>query len=163
MLGTTYTISGETNLPAGSKLLFEHDRTDEECRDTRLYFPPANSGMTASVLQVEQGRTDANIWRVIMNTSEFASAREFLVKIYSLDTPAGNRTTYNLSKATPETPWVSIDPISDQHRGTPVTAEIELPDKRTVPTSATQTPGFGFSILAITSGIAVIAGTLRRK
>ncbi|MDR0980732.1 MAG: hypothetical protein LBL85_02960 [Methanocalculaceae archaeon] len=121
MLGTTYTISGETNLSAGSNLLFEHDWTDWECRDTRLYFPPANSGMTASVIQAEQGRNDANIWRVIMNTSGFAYAREFLVKIYSLDTPAWNRTTYNLLEPTPETPWVIIDPISDQHRGTSVT------------------------------------------
>ena len=42
------------------------------------------------------------------------------------------------------------------------TAEIELPDKGDVPV-ATQAPGFGFGILAIAFGMAVILGTLRRK
>ncbi|MCZ9312369.1 MAG: hypothetical protein O0V67_03245 [Methanocorpusculum sp.] len=121
MLGTTYTISGETNLPVGSKLLFEHEWTDWKCHDTRVCTPPGDSGMTATVIQVEQSTKDTNIWRVVMNTSEFRYAREFLVRIYSLDTPAWYRTTYNLIESTPETPWIVIDPISDQHRGTPVT------------------------------------------
>lgn len=88
MLGTTYTISGETNLPAGSELLLEHYWTDGECHDTRVCTPPRNSGMITSVIQVEQGIKSTNAWHVIMNTSEFWYAREFLVKIYSLDTPA---------------------------------------------------------------------------
>ncbi|MCQ2357053.1 MAG: hypothetical protein MJ014_08670, partial [Methanocorpusculum sp.] len=47
----------------------------------------------------------------------------------------------------------------------PVTAtvEIELPDKGAVPPSVTQAPGFGFGILPIAFGMAVILGTLRRK
>lgn len=38
MLGTTYTISGETNLPAGSELLLEHYWTDGESM-THGYVP----------------------------------------------------------------------------------------------------------------------------
>lgn len=121
MLGTTYTISGETNLPAESELLFEHYWTDWECHDTRVCTPLGNSGMTASVIQVELGAKSTNVWHVIMNTSEFEYAREFLVKIYSIDTPAWFRTTYHLLEPTPETPWVIIDPIPDQHCGTSVT------------------------------------------
>ena len=120
MLGTTYQIFGETNLPVGSRLLFEHYWIDWECRGARVCSPPGNSGMTSLVIQVEQGTRGANAWRVIMNTSEFDYAREFLVRIYSVDTPARKSTTYNLLEPTPETPWITIDPIPDQYAGTSV-------------------------------------------
>ncbi len=121
MLGTTYIISGETNLPAGSKLLFEHYWADWECHDTRVCCKPKNSGEISYVTQVQQGTGDTNLWSTVMNTSEFGYVRKFLAKINSLDTPARISTTYNLLEPTPETPWVIINPILNQHRGTTVT------------------------------------------
>ncbi|MDV0443319.1 hypothetical protein [Methanorbis rubei] len=121
MLGSTYIINGETNLPVGSKLFFEHYWADWECHDTRVCCKPINSGETSNIIQVQQGTGDANVWSFIMDTSEFGYARKFLAKVTSFDTDFRTSTTYNLIERTPETSWIMIDPIPDQNVGANIT------------------------------------------
>lgn len=124
MLGTTYIISGETNLPEGSKLLFEHEKEyDVYADDTRLYdttYYLSQYGSISTMIAVQKGTTEKNVWSTTINSSEFSYTGKSFAKINSIDVPMTIGAAYNLLEPTPETPWVVIDPISDQHRGTPV-------------------------------------------
>ncbi|MDV0440924.1 hypothetical protein [Methanorbis furvi] len=98
MLGSTYIINGETNLPIGSRLLFEHVWTsDKKCRDnTRLYIRSSDDGVFSRVLEVQKSTGDTNIWYTSVDTSRCGKENNFTTRIYFLDTTAWNKTTYNL-------------------------------------------------------------------
>lgn len=125
VLGTMYIISGETNLPVGSELLFEPMREyDVYVDDTRLYDTTYYLSQYESISttpEVQKGTTETNIWNETVGSSQFSYTGKSFARISSFDVPITIGTPYDLLESTPETPWFIIDLILDQNTGTPVT------------------------------------------
>ncbi|MDU9375737.1 hypothetical protein McpSp1_03160 [Methanocorpusculaceae archaeon Sp1] len=125
MLGSTYIINGETNLPLGSRLLFEHMKDhDVYDDDTRLYdvsYYESRYGLISEIVEVQKGTTEGNVWSTTINSSRFTYTGKSIAKITSIDTDIRMSTTYDLIERTPETSWIMIDPIPDQNVGANIT------------------------------------------
>ena len=133
ILGTAFVISGTTNLPSGSKLLYE--QVWDDWRNRSGYgaprYPPEGAGFISAVIDVQIGNGTVNTWEMPIDSSSYLYPKTYLVWVDSLDlkySAPRSVAPYNLTRPdgsmitqvptpTPYPYRLSIDPVPDQIPG----------------------------------------------
>ncbi|MDU9375765.1 hypothetical protein McpSp1_03440 [Methanocorpusculaceae archaeon Sp1] len=149
ILGTVFVISGTTNLPSGTHLLFEQSWVDTITQHVEGVSyaplrPPEGVGHFSMTLDVELGNGTVNLWKVSIDSSTYPSPDRYLIRVNAFDDThsvlPGAVTMYNITRPdgsmrTPiPTPtsfpyWLSMDPVPDQIPGSvyTISGETNLP------------------------------------
>lgn len=145
--GSTFTISGTTNLAVGDTLNIEV---------TSAAFTPTEKGegsgfaSVARTTEVKAG-DGANVWSVEIDGSSF-KPDQYIVKVECIETDTTATANFNVVEAVPITPTVT--PTETVTTTTP-------PATTTVPPTETETPGFG-ALLAL-AGLGAVAYLVLRR
>lgn len=145
--GSTFTISGTTNLAVGDTLNVEV---------TSAAFTPTEKGegsgfaSVARTTEVKAG-DGANVWSVEIDGSSF-KPDQYIVKVECIETDTTATANFNVVEAVPITPTVT--PTETVTTTTP-------PATTTVPPTETETPGFG-ALLAL-AGLGAVAYLVLRR
>ena len=150
ILGTTFVVSGTTNLPSGSKLLYEQiwkDWRDQPISGTPIYYW-SKSGYISETIEVEKGNGTVNIWRIPVDSSSYLYPKTFIIEVDAVDlnySAPRAVADYNLtypdgSVLTPTptpTPFpyrLTMDPVADHIPGSvfTVSGTTNLPPGNTV-------------------------------
>ena len=145
--GSTFTISGTTNLAVGDTLNIEV---------TSAAFTPTEksegSGFASVARTTEVKAGDgANVWSVEIDGSNF-KPDQYIVKVECIETDTTATTNFNVVEAVPTTPTVT--PTGTVTTTTP-------PVETTVTPTGTETPGFG-ALLAL-AGLGAVAYLVLRR
>ena len=137
ILGTTFVVSGTTNLPSGSKLFFEQIWVDTISQPSDGVYsaplrPPDGVGRFSATLNVELGNGTVNFWKIPIDSSTYPSPDRYLIRVNAFNgthpvLPGAvamyNSTRLDGSMRTPvptPTPfpyWLTMDPVADQIPG----------------------------------------------
>ncbi len=145
--GSTFTISGTTNLAVGDTLNIEV---------TSAAFTPTEKGegsgfaSVARTTEVKAG-DGANVWSVEIDGSSF-KPDQYIVKVECIESDTTATANFNVIEAVPTTP--SVTPTGTVTTTTP-------PATTTVPPTETETPGFG-ALLAL-AGLGAVAYLVLRR
>ena len=145
--GSTFTISGTTNLAVGDTLNIEV---------TSAAFTVTEKGegsgfaSVARTTEVKAG-DGANVWSVEIDGSSF-KPDQYIVKVECIETETTATANFNVVEAVPTTPTVT--PTGTVTTTTP-------PATTTVPPTETETPGFG-ALLAL-AGLGAVAYLVLRR
>jgi len=145
--GSTFTISGTTNLAVGDTLNVEV---------TSAAFTPSGKGeesgfaSVARTTEVKAG-DGANVWSVEIDGSSF-KPDQYIVTVECIETDTTATTNFNVVEAVPSTPTVT--PTGTVTTTTP-------PVETTVTPTGTETPGFG-ALLAL-AGLGAVAYLVLRR
>jgi len=145
--GSTFTISGTTNLAVGDTLNVEV---------TSAAFTPVGKGeesgfaSVARTTEVKAG-DGANVWSVEIDGSSF-KPDQYIVTVECIETDTTATTNFNVVEAVPTTPVVT--PTGTVTTTTP-------PVETTVTPTGTETPGFG-ALLAL-AGLGAVAYLVLRR
>jgi PGF-CTERM protein len=145
--GSTFTISGTTNLAVGDTLNVEV---------TSAAFTPVGKGEEAGFASVARttevkAGDGANVWSVEIDGSSF-KPDQYIVKVECIETDTTATANFNVVEAVPITPTVT--PTETVTTTTP-------PATTTVPPTETETPGFG-ALLAL-AGLGAVAYLVLRR
>jgi PGF-CTERM protein len=145
--GSTFTISGTTNLAVGDTLNVEV---------TSAAFTPVGKGEEAGFASVARttevkAGDGANVWSVEIDGSSF-KPDQYIVKVECIETDTTATANFNVVEAVPTTPTVT--PTETVTTTTP-------PATTTVPPTETETPGFG-ALLAL-AGLGAVAYLVLRR
>ncbi len=145
--GSTFTVSGTTNLAVGDTLNIEV---------TSAAFTPTEksegSGFASVARTTEVKAGDgANVWSVEIDGSNF-KPDQYIVKVECIETDTTATANFNVIEAVPTTPTVT--PTETVTTTTP-------PATTTVPPTETETPGFG-ALLAL-AGLGAVAYLVLRR
>ncbi|WOX58704.1 MEMAR_RS02690 family S-layer glycoprotein [Methanoculleus receptaculi] len=145
--GSTFTISGTTNLAVGDTLNVEV---------TSAAFTPTEKGEAAGFASVARttevkAGDGANVWSVEIDGSNF-KPDQYIVKVECIETDTTATANFNVIEAVPTTPTVT--PTETVTTTTP-------PATTTVPPTETETPGFG-ALLAL-AGLGAVAYLVLRR
>jgi PGF-CTERM protein len=145
--GSTFTISGTTNLAVGDTLNVEV---------TSAAFTPSGKGeesgfaSVARTTEVKAG-DGANVWSVEIDGSAF-KPDQYIVTVECIETDTTETANFNVVEAVPSTPTVT--PTGTVTTTTP-------PVETTVTPTETETPGFG-ALLAL-AGLGAVAYLVLRR
>lgn len=145
--GSTFTITGTTNLAVGDTLNIEV---------TSAAFQPTTKseasgfGSVAGVTEVKQG-DGANTWSFEVDGSSF-KPDQYIVRVESIDTDTTATATFNVVEAVPTTQATPTE------TGTAVTTPTATATTEATPT---QSPGFG-ALLAL-AGLGAVAFLVLRR
>jgi len=145
--GSTFTISGTTNLAVGDTLNVEV---------TSAAFTPSGKGeesgfaSVARTTEVKAG-DGANVWSVEIDGSSF-KPDQYIVTVECIETDTTATTNFNVVEAVPTTPTVT--PTGTVTTTTPPTTTTATPTE-------TETPGFG-ALLAL-AGLGAVAYLVLRR
>jgi len=145
--GSTFTISGTTNLAVGDTLNVEV---------TSAAFTPTGKGEEAGFASVARttevkAGDGANTWSVEIDGSGF-KPDQYIVKVECIDTDTTATTTFNVVEAGP-TPTVT----------TTTTATVTTTTTATTTTAATPTESPGFGALLALAGLGAVAYLVLRR
>ena len=145
--GSTFTISGTTNLAVGDTLNVEV---------TSAAFTPTEKGESsgfASVARTTEVKAGdgANTWSVEIDGSSF-KPDQYIVKVECIETDTTATANFNVVEAVPSTPTVT--PTGTVTTTTPPTTTTATPTE-------TETPGFG-ALLAL-AGLGAVAYLVLRR
>ncbi len=149
-VGSTFTLTGTTNLVAGDDILV--DVTSASFSPTEK-TQAAEFGSVSGTATVQQGEP-YNTWSYEVDASSF-QPDEYIVNVESVETGATQTTTFNVVTGPVTTP-TTVGTV------TPTTTATEVPPTTTTATPTTTTPGFGAVIALIGLG-AVAVLVLRRN
>ncbi len=86
ILGTAFVVSGTTNLPLDSKLLYEQVWDDWYGDiDITPRLLPNGSGFVSAVITVESGNGSVNTWKILIDSSSYMYPKTYLIWIDALD------------------------------------------------------------------------------
>ena len=145
--GSTFTVSGTTNLAVGDTLNIEV---------TSAAFTPTEKGEAAGFASVARttevkAGDGANVWSVEIDGSNF-KPDQYIVKVECIETDTTATANINVVEAVPTTPTVT--PTGTVTTTTP-------PATTTVTPTETETPGFG-ALLAL-AGLGAVAYLVLRR
>ena len=145
ILGTAFVVSGTTNLPSGSKLLYEQiwdDWQDQPIHGTPIYFWD-KSGYISTTIEVERGNGTVNVWRIPVDSSLYLYPKTYSITVDALDlnySVPRAIALYNITRSdgsmitpvptpTPFPYWLTMDPVADQIPGSvfTITGTTNLP------------------------------------
>lgn len=148
--GSTFTITGTTNLAAGGELIVEV---------TSAAFQPGAAGETsgfssdAGTVTIQQGET-ANTWSFEVDGTTFRPD-QYTVTVESIETQTSTSTTFNIVEGPAPTP-------TGTETTTPTGTETTTPTgTTTTEPTPTQSPGFG--ALVALAGLGAVAFLVLRR
>ncbi|MCQ1538704.1 DUF3821 domain-containing protein [Methanocalculus taiwanensis] len=148
-VGSTFTITGTTNLGVDNDLLVEV--TSSEFRPTEKTTATEFSGASATV-KVVKGDAGANIWSFEVNAAAF-KPDEYIVTVESIEADASTTATFNVLEGVPVTQPPATQPPATQPPATQPPA--------TQPPATPASPGFG-ALVAI-AGLGAVAFLVLRR
>jgi len=147
--GSTFTITGTTNLAAGGELIVEV---------TSAAFQPGAAGETsgfssdAGTVTIQQGET-ANTWSFEVDGTTFRPD-QYTVTVESIETQTSTSTTFNIVEGPAPTP-------TGTETTTPTGTETPTPTGTTTTEPTPTTPGFG--ALVALAGLGAVAFLVLRR
>ena len=148
-VGSTFTITGTTNLGVDNDLLVEVTSSAFEPTDKTV--AGAFTGASGTVRVVE-GDAGYNVWSFEVDATAF-TPDEYIVTVESIMADASTTTTFNVLEGAPvTTPPVTTPPVTEP----PVTTPPVTP-----PPEPPETPGFG-ALIAI-AGLGAVAFLVLRR
>lgn len=100
ILGTTFVVSGTTNLPSGSLLICEQIWNERRnAIDDR--YPPPGAGVFSVTGVVQKGVGHVNSWQYTINSSSYLYPKTYLLRIGVVNgnTSVTAETTYNITRS----------------------------------------------------------------
>lgn len=147
-IGSTFTITGTTNLGVDNDLLVEV--TSSAFQPTEKTSATEFSGASGTV-KVTKGDAGANIWSFEVNAAAF-KADEYIVTVESIEADASTTATFNVLEGVPVTPPPATTPPATQ------------PPATTPPTEVPATPASpGFGALVAIAGLGAVAFLVLRR
>jgi PGF-CTERM protein len=147
-VGSTFTITGTTNLGVDNDLLVEV--TSSAFQPTEKTQATAFSGSSGTV-KVVKGDAGANTWSFEVDASAF-DADEYIVTVESIEADASTTANFNVLEAVPVTQPPATQPPATQ------------PPATTPPTEVPATPASpGFGALVAIAGLGAVAFLVLRR
>ncbi len=147
-VGSTFTITGTTNLGVDNDLLVEV--TSSAFQPTEKTQATGFSGASGTV-KVIKGDAGANIWSFEVDASAF-EADEYIVNVESIEADASSTANFNVLEAVPVTQPPATQPPATQ------------PPATTPPTEVPATPASpGFGALVAIAGLGAVAFLVLRR
>ena len=147
-VGSTFTLTGTTNLGVDNDLLVEV--TSSAFKPTEKTQATAFSGASGTV-KVVKGDAGANTWSFEVDASAF-EADEYIVTVESIEADASTTANFNVLEAVPVTQPPATQPPATQ------------PPATTPPTEVPATPASpGFGALVAIAGLGAVAFLVLRR
>ena len=133
-VGSTFTISGTTNLAADDQVLVEVQSSSFTAMDKTSTSTTSGVSMTTKVVA---GEGTDNVWSVEVDTTNW-KLDEYTIKVNGIEVDVSTTTNFNLVEK------VVVTPTATATGATPTTTATA-----TATTAPTQTPGFGAFLLVL--------------
>ncbi|KDE55084.1 MEMAR_RS02690 family S-layer glycoprotein, partial [Methanoculleus sp. MH98A] len=145
--GSTFTITGTTNLATGDQLMVEV---------TSAAFQPTAAGETSAfssdsgTVEVQEG-DGVNTWSFEVDASSF-KPDQYMVTVESIETQTSTSANFNVVEAVPTTQTTPVE-----------TTPVETTPVETATTEATPTQSPGFGALLALAGLGAVAFLVLRR